>query len=93
MAAQFAVGMSMAQQMMQQTGGIQAQSTPAAAPPASAPVTASPPGLLSPADAAKVLGVGESDVLAALGDGSLKGKKIGTAWRITRNALDEFLKS
>jgi excisionase family DNA binding protein len=42
---------------------------------------------------AKVLGVSESDVLASLADGSLKGKKIGTAWRITRAGLDEFLKS
>jgi excisionase family DNA binding protein len=48
---------------------------------------------MSPADAAKALGVSESDVLTALGDGSLKGKKIGSAWRITRSALDEFLKS
>jgi excisionase family DNA binding protein len=50
-------------------------------------------GLLSPADAAKVLGVSESDVVAALNDGSLKGKKIGTAWRIAPQALDEFIKS
>ncbi|MDP9178919.1 MAG: SPFH domain-containing protein [Gemmatimonadota bacterium] len=51
------------------------------------------PNLLSPADAAKVLGVSESDVLTALGDGSLKGRKIGTTWRITQQALDEFLKN
>jgi excisionase family DNA binding protein len=49
--------------------------------------------LLSPADAAKALGVSENDVMAALADGSLKGKKIGSAWRITRSALDEFLRS
>jgi excisionase family DNA binding protein len=48
---------------------------------------------MSPGDAAKALGVSESDVLSALADGSLKGKKIGTAWRITKSALDEFLKS
>jgi excisionase family DNA binding protein len=51
------------------------------------------PEVLSPADAAKVLGVAETDVLAALAEGSLKGKKIGTAWRVTRTALEEFLKS
>ena len=51
------------------------------------------PELLTPANAALVLNVSESDVLSALADGSLKGKKIGTAWRITRAALDEFLKS
>jgi excisionase family DNA binding protein len=64
---------------------------PAAAPGAAAP---SPfPDLLSPADAAKVLGVSENDVMSALTEGSLKGKKIGAAWRIPRGALDEFLKS
>ena len=34
-------------------------------------------GLLTPADAAKALNVSEPDVLAALNDGSIKGKKIG----------------
>jgi excisionase family DNA binding protein len=51
------------------------------------------PDLLTPADAARTLGVSEADVMAALADGSLKGKKIGSAWRITKQALDEFLKS
>ena len=58
-----------------------------------APVGGSIPDLLGPADAAQILGVAESDVQAALADGSLKGKKIGTQWRITRAALDEFLRS
>ena len=51
------------------------------------------PELLSPADAAKLLGVSEADVVASLSDGSLKGKKIGSTWRITRAGLDEFLRS
>jgi excisionase family DNA binding protein len=51
------------------------------------------PELLTPADAAKAMGVTESDVLSALADGSLKGKKIGAAWRIPRPALEQFLKS
>ena len=51
------------------------------------------PSLLSPADAAKVLGVSESDVMTVLADGSLKGKKIGATWRITQEALDAFLKN
>ncbi|MCE9611898.1 MAG: SPFH domain-containing protein [Chthoniobacter sp.] len=94
MATEMAVGMAMAQQMMQQSGGIGAQTTPAAgAPPPLPTAAAATPELLSPADAAKVLGVSEADVLATLEAGDLKGKKIGTAWRITRTALDEFLKS
>ena len=35
----------------------------------------------------------ESDVMTALADGSLKGKKIGATWRIPQEALDEFLKN
>jgi excisionase family DNA binding protein len=38
------------------------------------------------------LGVSETDVLATLEAGDLKGKKIGSTWRVTRTALDEFLK-
>jgi excisionase family DNA binding protein len=49
--------------------------------------------LLTPANAALVLNVSENDVLTALADGSLKGKKIGSSWRITRAALEDFLKS
>jgi membrane protease subunit (stomatin/prohibitin family) len=36
---------------------------------------------------------GGADVLATLEKGELKGKKIGSTWRVTRAALDEFLKS
>ncbi len=88
--AEMAVGMAMAQQMMNQQGGIMAQTTPAAAP--AAPAGAGLPDLLSPADAAKSLGVAEADVIASLESGDLKGKRIGTQWRITRTALSEFLK-
>ncbi len=94
MATEMAVGMAMAQQMMQQSGGLGAQSTPPAAPPPlPSAAAAAIPELLSTADAAKALGVSEADVLATLEAGDLKGKKIGSTWRITRTALDEFLKS
>ncbi len=98
---QFAMGIAMAQQMSQQAGGILGQTIPPAGavpPPLPGAVPPAPaggaiPDLMSPADAARTLGVTEADVLQALGDGSLKGKKIGSAWRITKAALDEFLKS
>jgi excisionase family DNA binding protein len=87
--AEMAVGMAMAQQMMNQPGGITAQSTPPAAPQAAgAPAT---PELLGPAEAATILGVAESDVIASLEAGDLKGKKIGSQWRITRAAINQFL--
>ena len=93
MAAEMAVGMAMAQQMLSQPGGIGAQSTPAAGATATAAgaAAAAVPELLSPADAAKVLGVSEADVLASLESGDLKGKRIGSQWRITRAALAQFL--
>ena len=94
MATEMAVGMAMAQQMMQQQGGVLgAQATPAAAAPAPPGQAAPAPDLLGAADAARLLGVSEADVLATLESGELKGKKIGSTWRITRTALDEFLKS
>jgi len=86
--AELAMGMAMAQQMMNQPGGIMSQTTPAAG---GAPA-AGLPELLGPADAARALGVSEADVIASLDAGDLKGKKIGTQWRITRAALNEFLK-
>ncbi|HKX63539.1 MAG TPA: SPFH and helix-turn-helix domain-containing protein, partial [Verrucomicrobiae bacterium] len=96
-AAQLGAGLAMGQQM------VSALNLPQTTPPAGAPpplpgaagiaAAAALPDLLTPADAARTLGVSEDDVMAALADGSLKGKKIGSAWRITKQALDEFLKS
>ena len=79
-AAELAVGFGIAQQMMQQgfAGG-------------SATPTVAAPELLGPAEAAKALGVSEADVMAVLESGELKGKKIGTSWRISRTALNSYL--
>jgi excisionase family DNA binding protein len=94
--AELAVGASIAQQMVNQPGGILAQATSAAAPPAAAPASApaaapAMPELVGPAEAAQALGVSEADVIASLEAGDLKGKKIGTQWRITRAALRDFV--
>jgi excisionase family DNA binding protein len=91
MAAEMAVGMAMAQQMMNQTGGLMAQSTPGVK--GGASPGAAMPELMTPTQVAQALGVGESDVLASLESGDLKGKKIGTQWRVTRAAVDAFLHS
>jgi excisionase family DNA binding protein len=76
--AEVAVGASIAQQIIQQP-------TPASG--------ASLPELIGPAEAAAALGVSESDVIASLELGDLKGKKIGTQWRITKQALHDFLRA
>src|SRR5205085_2173854 len=60
--AELAVGASIAQQMVNQPGGIAAQVTPPAAGPAAAHAADSPvPELVGPAEAAKLLGVSEAD--------------------------------
>jgi excisionase family DNA binding protein len=91
--AEMAVGMAMAQQMINQTGGIMGQATPGIAAPPSTSGAAPTPELLTPSQVAQALGVGEADVMASLESGDLKGKKIGTQWRVTRAAVDSFLSS
>jgi excisionase family DNA binding protein len=102
-AAGLGAGLSVGQQLMSAMN--QPQTTPPAAPPGGVPpvipvsgVTPPPmppgsPDLMAPGDVARVLGVSEADVLSTLEKGELKGKKIGSSWRVTRSALDEFLKS
>src|SRR5204862_3522439 len=63
MAAEMAVGMAMAQQMLQQTGGLMAQTTPGVA---GAPPAAGAPTLYTPAQVAQLLGVSEADVVTSL---------------------------
>jgi excisionase family DNA binding protein len=79
--AEMAVGITMAQQMLNQPGGLTSPAT-----------NSGIPETIGPADAAKALGVPEADVIASLESGDLKGKRIGTQWRITKTALAEFLK-
>ncbi|MDO9087830.1 MAG: SPFH domain-containing protein [Anaerolineaceae bacterium] len=50
------------------------------------------PDVMTPSEAASALKVSEEDVLAAITAGDLKARKIGTAYRISKEALEEFLK-
>ena len=94
-AAGLGAGLAMGQQMM---AAMSPSSTTPTGGPAGAGAAAAMTGagglpeLLGTADVAKALGVSEADVLASLEKGDLKGKKIGATWRVTRSALDEFLK-
>ena len=90
--AELAMGMAMAQQMMNQPGGIMAQGNPGIQAPSVASAPAAAPDLMTPAQVAQMLGVAESDVMASLDAGDLKGRRIGTQWRVTRAAVDTFLK-
>ncbi len=51
------------------------------------------PEVMTPSEAAKILQVSEEDVLAVIKDKTLKAKKIGKAFRISKESLEEFLKS
>ena len=86
--AEMAMGFAMANQLVQQQPGL-LQPSPLSGSPATG---AGGLDLLSPADAARLMGVSEADVLSSITSGDLKAKKIGASYRITRPALDEFLK-
>lgn len=88
-AAEIAMGFGMAQQMMAQ--GVFNPNQPAAATPPPLPTAAPAADVLTPAQVAQTLGVTEADVISSIETGDLKGKKIGTQYRITKAALDQFL--
>ncbi len=50
------------------------------------------PDVMTPSEAAEILRVSEEDVVAAIEAGDLKAKKIGRAYRISREALEAYLK-
>jgi membrane protease subunit (stomatin/prohibitin family) len=93
MASEMAIGFAMAQEMMKSSGmagsppALPGQVGAAATP---APVAANP-DILDPATVARMLGVTEADVMSEITAGNLPAKKIGSAHRITRAALDTFL--
>ena len=94
-AAQLGAGLAMGQQMMSAMGSTQTTPpvAPAGAVPPPIPGAGGMPELLGTGDVAKALGVSEADVLATLEKGELKGKRIGSTWRVTKAALEEFLKN
>ena len=51
------------------------------------------PDVMTPSEAAAILKVSEEDVMAAIKDGGLKAKKLGNAYRISKDSLEEFLNS
>lgn len=76
------MGQTMAQAMQ---GGQQA--------PAGAPAAATVPDIMTLSEAAAYMRVGEEDVLEAIKAGQLKAKQIGSSYRISKQAVDEFLNS
>jgi excisionase family DNA binding protein len=92
--AEMAVGLSMAQQMLQQqplAGSLHPSAIARGALSNVEGQASGPDAVLTPADAAKLLNVSEADVMASLEAGDLKGKKIGSQWRLTRAQLAQFM--
>ena len=81
------VGMGAAMaQAMSQSMGANAQQPSTGAP-------AAVPEIMTLSEAGAYMRVGEEDVLAVIQSGELKAKKIGSSYRISKKAIDEFLSS
>ena len=74
---------------MNQQQPVQQQAAPAAAAPAAPAAT---PSVMTPSEVAQMLKVAEEDIIAAIQEGDLKARKIGSAYRISKEAVEEFLK-
>ncbi|MEN8174064.1 MAG: helix-turn-helix domain-containing protein, partial [Chloroflexota bacterium] len=49
------------------------------------------PDVMTPSEAAGILKVSEEDIMAAIESGDLRAKKLGRAYRISKNAMEDFL--
>lgn len=72
------------------SGALQGSQQTAA--PASSGAAAATPDVMTPQEAAAILKVSAEDVVAAIEAGDLKARKLGSAYRISKESLDEFLK-
>ncbi len=82
------MGLSMAQQQQAtQQGQVQQPSQQ----PEQAAAATEIPAVMTPAQAAAYVQVTESDILSAIEAGDLKARKIGSAYRISKANLEEFL--
>ena len=83
------VGNVLSQSLAGMTGAAATQQQPSGG----TPPPAGMPDVMTPSEAATFLKVSEEDVLAAITSGELKAKKLGNAYRISKEALETFLKS
>lgn len=89
-------GMGLGQMMAGMFGGTQQQGAaaqPAAAPSAAPAGGGATPDIMGVTEAAGYLGVSVEDVVELCNSGQLKAKKIGSQYRISKAAIDEFMKS
>lgn len=84
-------GMGIGNVISQSLQGMQPGQSAAPTPSPGSPPPSIPP-VMTPSEAAAFLRVSEEDVISAINAGELKAKKIGNAYRISKEALEEFLK-
>jgi excisionase family DNA binding protein len=88
------VGNVLANSLQGMTGNQAAQGGQAAAPAGGGAAPSGGggvPDVMTPSEAAQVLRVSEEDVVSAIEAGDLRARKLGSAYRISKKALDEFL--
>lgn len=89
-------GMGLGNMMAGMFGGMQQQQAGQPAPQAAGTAPTSPqdfPDIMGVAEAAAYLGVEIEDVVGLCDSGELKAKKIGSKYRISKAAIDEFMNS
>jgi len=86
-------GMGIGNVLSQSLQGVGNAQTGQAAGGAAGGAAVSMPAVMTPAEAATVLKVSEEDVVASIKAGQLKARQIGNAYRISKEALEEFLRS
>jgi excisionase family DNA binding protein len=84
-------GMGMGAAVAQALGGAISPQGGQQAPAADAP--AAVPEIMTLSEAAAYMRVGEEDVLSVIQAGELKAKKIGTSYRISKKAIDDYMTS
>ena len=84
------VGNAISQSLQGMTGAAATGGQQAPPPQSGGPEGGFPP-VMTPAEAAGLLKVSEEDVIAAIDAGDLQARKIGNAYRISKEALEAFL--
>lgn len=85
------MGAGMAGMISQAMSGMQSGAAQSAQPAQPAPAAAPASGVMTVEEAAAYLKVDASDVQAMIDSGELKARKIGTQYRISKEAIDSFL--
>jgi len=49
------------------------------------------PPILTPLDVMDILGIGKNTAYRLISSGQLKGFRVGRSWRVTGDAMEEFL--